>query len=350
MMKATVYHGKNDVRVDTVPDPKIHAPTDAIVRVVNAAICGSDLWFYRGISQAWQPGDRTGHEWIGVVEEVGRDVQSFTKGDFVAAPFSFSDGTCTYCHDRLYTSCEHGGFWGGNDNDGGQGEYVRAPFADGTLVAIPDAVAHDARKRTSALALTDVMGTGHHGCVRANVAAGGTVVVIGDGAVGLCAVLSAARTKADRIIAVGHHPSRLELAKKFGATDVIDSKNDDAAQQILELTKGGSHSVVEAVGSQATLDFAVSITRPGGFVSYVGVPVGVEKFDARKLFSSNISIGGALAPTRAYLPEYMADVAAGTIDPSPVFDLRLSLAEAPDGYKAMDERTSVKVVLDVSPL
>jgi threonine dehydrogenase-like Zn-dependent dehydrogenase len=349
-MKATVYHGKNDVRVDTVPDPTIQAPTDAIVRVVNAAICGSDLWFYRGISQAWQPGDRTGHEWIGVIEEVGSDVKSFKKGDFVAAPFSFSDGTCTYCTEKLYTSCVHAGFWGGNDNDGGQGEYVRAPYADGTLVAIPDAVAHDARKRTSALALTDVMGTGHHGCVRANVVAGGTVVVIGDGAVGLCAVLSAARTKAERIIAVGHYPGRLAIAQQFGATDIIDSKEDGAAEKILELTKGGSHSVVEAVGSQATLDFAVQIARPGGFVSFVGVPVGVETFDARKLFSANVSIGGALAPTRAYLPEYMADVAAGTIDPSPVFDLRLDLAHAPEGYKAMDARSSIKVVLDISAL
>ncbi len=349
-MKATVYHAKGDVRVDTVPDPTIKAPTDAIVRVVNAAICGSDLWFYRGLSQNWKPGDRTGHEWIGVIEEIGSAVNTFEKGDFVAAPFSFSDGSCDYCKEDLFTSCVHAGFWGGDDNDGGQGQFVRAPFADATLVAIPDAVAHDATKRTGALALTDVMGTGHHGCVRADLKPGGTVVVIGDGAVGLCAVLSASRTKAERIIAVGHHAKRLEIAKRFGATDVVDSKDADAAARIIELTKGGSHSVVEAVGSQSTLDFAVEVARPGGYVSFVGVPVGVEKFNARKLFSSNVNIGGALAPVRAYLPEYMADLAAGRIDPSPVFDLRLDLADAPKGYAAMDDRSSVKVVLDISPL
>ncbi|GAC1412156.1 MAG: zinc-dependent alcohol dehydrogenase family protein [Candidatus Velthaea sp.] len=332
----------------TVADPKIKQPTDAIVRVVNAAICGSDRWPYRGIATGWEPGYRIGHEFIGVIEELGSESGDLRKGAMVAAPFSYSDGTCDYCHDGIYTSCRHGGFWGGADEDGGQGEFVRVPYAAASLRPIPDAVAHDANKRASALALTDVMSTGHHGAVRAKVHAGGTVAVIGDGAVGLCAIISAKRSKAERIIAVGHHAGRLELARRFGATDVVDSKDADAADRIIELTNGGVNSVVEAVGSQSTMDFGVKIARAGGTVSYVGVPYGVETFDARRLFSENISIAGALAPTRAYIDELMADVVNGTIDPSPVFTLRLPLAKSPDGYAAMDKREAIKVILEVS--
>ena len=348
-MKAIVFHGKGDVRVDSVPDATMTAPTDAIVRVVNAAICGSDLWFYRGQSVAWKPGDRTGHEFLGVIEETGSAVTGFRKGQMVAAPFSFSDGSCDYClDDALYTSCRHGGFWGGNDNDGGQGQFVRVPFADATLVEIPESIRHDAKKLTSALALTDVMGTGHHGNVRAGTKAGSTVAVIGDGAVGLCGVLSAAYLGAERIIAIGHHADRLEIAKKFGATDVIDSKDPDAAQKIIDMTNGGVKHVVEAVGSQATIDFGVSICRPGGNVAYVGIPVGVEKMDFRRLFGSNISVGGALAPVRRYLPEFMEAVGSGKLDPSPVFNLRMPLESAPEGYGAMDARTAIKVCLEIS--
>src|SRR5471030_3236733 len=347
-MKATVFHGTRDIRVETVPDPKIKQPTDAIVRVVNAAICGSDLWPYRGISTTWEAGFRIGHEFIGVVEETGKDTKRVKRGDFVAAPFSYSDGTCDFCHDGLYSSCRHSGFWGGGDEDGGQGQFVRVSFADATLRPIPDVVANDKNKRTSALAITDVMSTGHHGCVRAGVHAGTTVAVIGDGAVGLCAVLSAKRSKAERIIAIGHHADRLDIARRFGATDIIDSSDPDVAQKIIDMTDGGVRSVVEAVGSQATLDLGVAIARPGGTVSYVGVPFGVEKFDARRLFSNNITIAGALAPVTAYLDELMADVANGTIDPSPVFTLRLPLDKSPDGYAAMDKRETIKVVLDVS--
>lgn len=348
-MKATVFHAKGDVRVDTVPDPQLRAPTDAIVRVVNAAICGSDLWFYRGVSP-WEPGWRTGHEFIGVVESVGSEVQHVRPGQAVAAPFAYSDGTCEYCHDGIYTSCRHGGFWGGADEDGGQGEYVRVPFADGTLAPMPDAVAHDANKRASALTLTDVMSTGHHGCVRAGVSAGGSVAVIGDGAVGLCAVMSARRSGAERIVAVGHHPDRLALAQRFGATDLIDSGDPDAAAKIVDMTNGGVKSVVEAVGSQATLDFGVSIARPGGTVSFVGVPHGVKSFDARKLFSGNVTLAGALAPAKAYIDELMTDVVSGRIDPSPIFTLRLPLGETPQGYRAMDERKAIKVLLEVGTL
>jgi threonine dehydrogenase-like Zn-dependent dehydrogenase len=346
-MKATVFHGKGDVRVETVADPRIMAPTDAIVRVTNAAICGSDLWFYRGVAQ-WEPGWRTGHEFIGVVEEVGADARRLRKGAVVAAPFNFSDGSCDFCHDGLYTSCRHAGFWGGDDNDGGQGEFVRVPFAEATLRPIPDAIAYDADKRMAALALTDVMSTGHHGCVRAGVRAGSTVAVIGDGAVGLCAVISAKRSGAARIFAVGHHPARLELAQRFGATDLVDSKDADAAAKIIEATGGGVRSVVEAVGSQATLDFGVEIARAGGTVSYVGVPHGIERFAARKLFSENVTLAGALAPARAYIDELMADVANGIIDPAPVFTLRLPLERVAEGYTAMDARTAIKVCLDIS--
>jgi threonine dehydrogenase-like Zn-dependent dehydrogenase len=348
-MKAAVFHGPRDIRIETVPDPTIKDPGDAIVRVVNAAICGSDLWPYRGIAQ-WEAGSRIGHEFIGVVEETGAQSRAFKRGDVVAAPFSFSDGSCDYCKAGLFTSCRHGGYWGGTDEDGGQGEFVRVPFADGTLRPIPAAVAHDPRKRASALTLTDVMSTGHHGCVRAGVGAGSTVAVIGDGAVGLCAIISAKRSRAERIFAVGHHASRLELARTFGATDVVDSSDPQAAQKILDATDGGVRCVVEAVGSQATMDFGVSIVRPGGALSFVGVPYGVSTFDARRLFSNNVSIGGALAPTRAYIDELMADVAAGLIDPGAVLTLRLPLESAPQGYTAMDNRSTIKVMLEVSEI
>jgi alcohol dehydrogenase len=346
-VKATVFHGARDVRVETVPDPALRAPTDAIVRVVNAAICGSDLWPYRGIA-SWADGSRLGHEFTGIVEAVGPGVTGVRVGAFVAAPFSYADGACDFCHQHLYTSCPQAGFWGGLDDDGGQGELVRVPFADATLVAIPDAIRDDARKRTAVLALTDVMGTGYHGVVSAGTARDGTVVVIGDGAVGLCAVQSARYLGAARIIAVGHHAGRLELAKTFGATDVVDSHDAGAAETILELTSGGSPSVVEAVGVQSSLDLALATVRDGGTVAFVGVPAGMESLSFRRLFSGNVALRGALAPVRAYLPELMSALAAGAIDPSPVFTHRLALPQAPEGYRAMDEREAIKVCLAVS--
>ncbi|BDE04940.1 IMP dehydrogenase [Vulcanimicrobium alpinum] len=345
-MKATVFHGARDVRVETVPDPAIANPGDAIVRVVNAAICGSDLWPYRGTAP-WQPGARLGHEFTGVVEAVGSGVHAVRAGDFVAAPFSFSDGSCAFCRAGLQTSCEHAGFWGGQENDGGQGEFVRVPFADATLVRIPDAVRADERKRVAALALTDVMGTGFHGAKAAGVSAGGTAVVIGDGAVGLCGVIAARYLGAERIVSVGHHPARLEMAQGFGATDVVDSNDPDAAEKIKEIT-GGTSAVVEAVGQQSSLDLALAVVRDGGTVSFVGVPWGMSTVDFRRLFGGNVALRGALAPVRAYLPELMDALAAGTIDPSPVFTHRLPLPGSPDGYRAMDQREAIKVCLDVS--
>jgi threonine dehydrogenase-like Zn-dependent dehydrogenase len=346
-VKATVYHGPRDVRVETVPDPALRTPGDAIVRVVNAAICGSDLWPYRGIRQ-WEPGSRLGHEFTGIVEAVGAGVHGVRPGDFVAAPFAFSDGTCVYCHEGLQTSCPHGGFWGGTDNDGGQGEFVRVPYADATLVGIPDAIRADRAKRVAALALTDVMGTGFHGVKAAGFARGNDVVVVGDGAVGLCAVIAARYLGAHRIVSVGHHAGRLAMATQFGATDTIDSKDADAAERVRELTAGGAPSVVEAVGVQATLDLALAMARDGGTVSFVGVPAEMNSIDFSRLFSHNIAVRGALAPVRAYLPELMTALADGKIDPSPVFTQLLPLDGSPDGYAAMDGRSAIKVCLEVS--
>lgn len=345
-MKATVYHGAGDVRVETVPDPTLVAPTDAIVRVVNAAICGSDLWPYRGINKT-PAGARLGHEFTGIVEAVGASVRDVRPGDFVAAPFSFADGSCAFCSDGLQTSCAQVGFWGG-DNDGGQGEFVRVPFADAVLVPIPDIIRSSPTLRAAVLALTDVMGTGFHGVCTSGLRQGGDVVVIGDGAVGLCAVLSARYLGARRIVSVGHHPGRLAIATAFGATETVDSHDADAVGTIRELTGGGAPSVVEAVGVQSSLDLALDVVRDGGVVSFVGVPAGMERLTFRRLFSGNVSLRGALAPVRAYLPELMAALAAGVIDPSPVFTSRLPLGSAPEGYRAMDQRETIKVCLDIS--
>ncbi len=343
-MKATVYHGTRDVRVETVPDPSILAPTDAIVRVTRAAICGSDLWFYRGITP-WEPGERTGHEFVGVIEAIGSDVRSLAIGDAVIAPFAISDGTCEFCHLGLQTSCLHGDFWGSEKN-GGQAEMVRVPYADGTLVKMSDVMAHDDAMLAHAATLSDVMGTGHHGAVTAGTKRGGTVVVIGDGAVGLCAVHSAAKLlDAEHIIAVGHNAHRLELAREFGATTILNSHDDGVAETILELTKGGSPSVVEAVGNQESLDLAVAVARPGGTLTFVGVPHNVEKPDLRGIFLKNVSLRGGLAPVRAYLEDLIAATSAKRITPGRVFDLELAINDTPKGYAAMDERRAIKVLL-----
>ena len=346
-MKATVYHGTRDVRLESVPDPTIKEPTDAIVRVVRAAICGSDLWFYRGVSE-WTPGDRTGHEFVGIIEETGAGVRSVRPGDYVIAPFVSSDGTCEYCHEGLQTSCAHMTNFG-DDANGGQAEFVRVPYADGTLVKMADGMASDPRKLASSATLSDVMATGHHGVVSAASQRGGTVVVVGDGAVGLCGVLSAARViGAEHVIAVGHNDARLAIARDFGATRTFNSHSDGVAAEILELTRGGALSVVEAVGNQASMDLAIEVARPSGTVSFVGVPHHVKDVPLRPLFLKNVALRGALAPTRAYIEPLMARVMDGSIDPSPVFDLEMPLAEVAQGYLAMDERRAIKVLLEVS--
>jgi threonine dehydrogenase-like Zn-dependent dehydrogenase len=345
-MRASVYRGKGDVRIESVPDPKIRKPTDAVVRVTHACICGSDLWYYRGISESWEPGWRTGHEWMGIVEDTGSEVRTLKKGDRVFAPFAFSDGTCEFCKKNVQTSCVDGGYWGGADNDGGQGEAVRAPHADATLVKIPDNAANDEKLLAAILPLTDVMGTGHHAAVSARVRAGSTVAVVGDGAVGLCGVLSAKRLGAQRIILFGRHPTRIEVAKKFGATDIVPERGKEGVKAVKAMTNGGPECVLECVGNEESMKMATRVARPGGAIGYVGVPYGAgDGIDFSRLFGENIALIGGVAPVRAYAEELLADVLAGKLDPSPVFDLTVGLDGVPKGYAAMDAREAIKVMV-----
>ncbi|WP_432041970.1 zinc-dependent alcohol dehydrogenase family protein [Streptomyces cadmiisoli] len=343
-MRATVIHGPNDIRIEDVPDPRIQHPTDAVVRVINACICGSDLWAYRGVASR-VPGQRIGHEFLGIVEETGSEVTGLVPGDFVVAPFVWSDGTCDYCRAGLQTSCPHGGFWGEVGSDGGQGEAVRVPYADGTLVRLPKDAATDTKLLPGLLALSDVMSTGHHAAVSARVRAGSTVAVVGDGAVGLCGVLAARRLGADRIIMLGRHRTRTDIARTFGATDVVAERGQAAIDTVKELTGGqGAHAVLEAVGTEESMRTAISITRDGGAVGYVGVPHGGSSgVDISQMFDRNVALAGGVAPARAYIPELLTDVLAGVIDPSPVFDRTVDLDGVPDGYRAMDDRSALKV-------
>ncbi len=343
-MKASIYRGPGDIRIEVVPDPKIEAPTDVVARITHACICGSDLWFYRGLADAWQPGWRTGHEWIGIVEEVGAEVRTVRPGDRVIAPFVWSDGTCAHCRAGVHTSCENGGGWGG-EHDGGQAEAVRVPWADGTLVSLPTDVGDDTETMKSLLPLTDVMGTGHHAAVAAGVQSGATSVVVGDGAVGLCAVLAAVRLGAERVIIVGHHDDRLKIAGDFGATDIVATRGEAAIEEVRELTGGGAASVMECVGNQDAMDAAAEMARPGGTVGFVGVPIGVEAAPLRKMFGDNISLRGGVAPVRAYLPELLEDVLQGRLDPAPVLNLTVDLDDIAKGYDAMDSRTAIKVMV-----
>ncbi|MFF2079156.1 zinc-dependent alcohol dehydrogenase family protein [Kitasatospora sp. NPDC058162] len=343
-MRATVIHGPNDIRIEEVPDPVLRRPTDAVVRVVNACICGSDLWAYRGVASR-VAGQRIGHEFLGIVEEVGAEVTGFRPGDFVLAPFVWSDGTCEFCREGLHTSCPEGGIWGQVGSDGGQGEAVRVPFADGTLVGLPREAAGEEKLLPGLLALSDVMSTGHHAAVSAGVRPGATVAVVGDGAVGLCGVLAAHRLGAGRIIALGRHERRTAIARDFGATDVVAERGEAAVEAVRELTGGlGAHAVLEAVGTAESLRTAVSIARDGGAVGYVGVPHGGSAgVDISQMFDRNVTLAGGVAPARAYIPELLPDVLSGAIDPGAVFDRTVDLDGVPDGYRAMHERTALKV-------
>ncbi|MFI6445317.1 zinc-dependent alcohol dehydrogenase family protein [Kitasatospora sp. NPDC050543] len=343
-MRATVIHGPHDIRIEEVPDAAIRRPTDAVVRVLNACICGSDLWAYRGVA-ARTAGQRIGHEFLGVVEETGAEVRGVRAGDLVVAPFVWSDGTCEYCVQGLQTSCPHGGFWGEAGSDGGQGEAVRVPFADGTLVKLPKEAASDEKLLPGLLALSDVMSTGHHAAVGAGVRPGATVAVVGDGAVGLCGVLAARRLGARRIIALGRHAARTDIARGFGATDVVAERGEAAVEAVRELTGGqGAHCVLEAVGTEESMRTAISITRDGGAVGYVGVPHGGSAgVDIGQMFGRNVSLNGGVAPARAYIPQLLPDVLSGAIDPAPVFDRTVDLDGVPQGYRAMHDRSALKV-------
>ena len=347
-MRATVIYGPGDIRLDEVADPKLTGATDAIVRVVASCVCGSDLWPYRGVTATKEP-RRIGHEFVGIVEEVGSSVSNVKVGDFVIAPFYHCDMTCINCHNNVSTSCQHGGWWGSNDRDGdfadgGQGELVRVPNAAGTLVATPS-VPND-ELIPSLLTLADVMGTGHHAAVSAGVGPGSTVVVVGDGAVGLCAVLAAKRLGASRIVAMSRHADRQAIAREFGATDVVEERGDDGVERIREMFDGiGADCVLECVGTKESMDQAIRSTRPGGTVGYVGVPNGGAELPIGTLFGSNIGVRGGVAPVRNYVEELLPEVLAGTLNPGLVFDLTLPLAEVAEAYAAMDERRATKVML-----
>jgi len=341
-MRATVMYGAGDVRVETVPDPRIVGPTDALVRVTRACICGSDLWPY----QQMEPdpaGRRMGHEFIGVVEDVGSEVRIVKKGELVVAPFAWSDGTCEFCRQGLQTACLHGGFWGGQ-LDGGQGEAVRVPLADGTLVRLP--VGEDDALMPGLLTLSDVMGTGHHAALCARVGPGKVAAVVGDGAVGLCGVIAARRLGAERIILLGRHADRLALARDFGATEIVSERGEEAVEKVRELTGGlGAHSVLECVGHGQSTETAVRIVRPGGAVGRVGVPQAETIPAAGPTFFANVTISGGPAPARAYIEELMPDVLEGRIEPGRVFDRVSGLDGVPDGYRAMNAREAIKVMI-----
>jgi threonine dehydrogenase-like Zn-dependent dehydrogenase len=343
-MRATVLHGSGDVRIESVPDACLVEPTDALVRVTRACICGSDLWPYRTLEPS-ESGRRMGHEAVGVVEAVGADVRTVNAGDLVVMPFAYSDGTCAFCHEGLHTSCLHGGFFGtGGDADGAQAEALRVPQADGTLVVLP--VGEDDALMPSLLTLSDVMGTGHHAAVAAEVGPGKAVAVVGDGAVGLCGVIAARRLGAEPIIILGRHPARTALATEFGATDVVSERGEEAVERVHELTDGlGVHSVLECVGLGQSMLTALSIARPGGAVGRVGVPQDETMPGSQPAFYNNVTVSGGPAPVRAYIEELLPDVLEGRIEPGRVLDRTVGLDEVPDGYRAMDEREAIKVMV-----
>jgi threonine dehydrogenase-like Zn-dependent dehydrogenase len=342
-MRAAVFEGPGNIRIQQVPDPEVELPTDAVVRVTAAGICGSDLWSYRGYGQRI-PGSRIGHEFVGIVADVGAEVRTVRPGDLVIAPFTWSDGTCEYCLHGLQTSCVDGGVWAEPGHDGAQGEAVRVPHADGTLVVVPPALG-DA-DAAQLLPLCDVLPTGHHAARCAGVRYGQTVAIVGDGAVGLCAVIAARRLGADGIVVIGHHEERLELARRLGATDVVRGRGDEAVERTISLT-GGAHAVLECVGAQSALDTAIAVARDGAKIGYVGAPHLVEGVDLGLLFGRNIGICGGITPARAYIPQLLAEVGAGIVDPSAVFDLTVDLEGVPDGYVAMDTRKAIKVRITV---
>ena len=342
-MLATVMYGPGDVRVENVPDAGLIEPTDALVRVTHAAICGSDLWPYHLMGADDAPA-QMGHEAVGVVEAVGPNVRNVKVGDVVLMPFAISDGTCPFCQEGLPTACVHRSFFGNAEVPGAQAEAVRVPLADGTLFAVPGGL--DNALMPSLLTLTDVMGTGHHAAVVARVGPGKTAAVVGDGAVGLCGVLAARRLGAERIILLGRHADRIALARQFGATDIVRDRGEEAIARVRELTGGeGAHSVLECVGTEDAMHTSMGIARPGGAVGRVGVPHYGVIPGAQPMFFSNIIVGGGPAPTRAYMPELLPDVLEGRIEPGKVFDLPLPLREAAEGYRAMDERRSIKALL-----
>ncbi|MEI2779069.1 MAG: zinc-dependent alcohol dehydrogenase family protein [Tetrasphaera sp.] len=336
-MRATVIHGAHDIRVEDRPDPTIVEPTDAIVRTVAACVCGSDLWRYRGIAPVPTP-VKIGHEYVGVVEEVGADVTTVRPGQFVVGGFLHSDNTCAVCRVGMQSHCLHGGGY-----DGCQAEAIRIPNADGTLLATPEHP--DAHMVPGLLALSDVMATGWHAAVSAGVREGATVVVVGDGAVGLSGVIAAQQMGAERIIAMSRHADRQALARQLGATDIVGARGDEGVEAVKELTDGlGAASVLECVGTQESVVQALRCARPGGMVGWVGVPH-VTDLPQEHMFWRNVGLRGGVAPVRAYLPHLLDLALTGAIDPGKVFDLTLPLEQAAEAYAAMDDRRAIKSLL-----
>ncbi|MCD4525728.1 zinc-dependent alcohol dehydrogenase family protein [Nocardioides sp. cx-173] len=337
-MRATTIHGPGDIRVSQVPDPVLTSPTDAIVKVTAGCICGSDLWPYRGENDI-TPGATIGHECIGVVEEVGSEVASFRPGDFVIVPFCHCDNTCAHCEAGVQSACSNLSM-----TTSGQAEYALVGQAEGSLVKLDGEP--DPALVPSLLALSDVMPTGWHAAVAAGVPEGGTVVVVGDGAVGLCGVLAASIMGAEKVIAMSRHESRQQIATAFGATHLVAARGKEGAAEVKEITGGiGAHAVLECVGTDDAMGTAFAVARPGATVGFVGVPHGVQ-LPVRRMFQKNFGLRGGMAPVRRYLPEMLDHVLAGRMEPGLVFDLTLPLAQAADGYRAMDERRAVKVLLE----
>jgi threonine dehydrogenase-like Zn-dependent dehydrogenase len=337
-MRGTMLYGPRDIRFEDRPDPTINKPTDAILRLSATCICGSDLWPYRGIGNFAEPPTPMGHEYCGIVEEVGKEVRNIKPGQFVVGSFATSDNTCVICNDGYQSSCLKREFM-----TTAQAPLLRVPLADGTLV--PTRELPSKELIPSLLATSDVLGTGWFACDAANVKPGKTAVVVGDGAVGLLAVLSAKQMGAERIIAMSRHESRQKLAREFGATDIVTERGEEGVAHIKELTNGiGADSVLECVGTQESMLQAIRSTRPGGFVSYVGVPHGVE-LDGQALFFAEVHLHGGPAPVRRYLPHLIDLVLNEKINPGKVFDLVLSLQQVAEGYRAMDERRAIKAML-----
>ena len=343
-MRATYIYSAGDVRVIDVPDPVIQQPTDAVVRVVRSCICGSDLHPYHNFPDT-PGGNSIGHEFVGIVEDIGQEVGSVRKGDFVIAPFAWSDGTCDFCREDLQTSCRHGGFWNANGVGGGQAEAVRVPLADGTLVKVPGGA--DPALLPSLLTLSDVYGTGYHAALKGGVSERTTVTVIGDGAVGLLAVLAAKQFGAERIVLMGRHKDRTDLGVEFGATDVVAERGAEGIEKVRELTGGdGTHVVLEAVGHLPAYEQALGVVRAGGVISRVGVPQYDEApVGFGTLFLPNITLTGGPAPARAYIERLLPGILDGTVQPGKVFDRTVDFDGIPDGYAAMDARTALKVLI-----
>jgi threonine dehydrogenase-like Zn-dependent dehydrogenase len=343
-MRAAIFKGPGLVEVGERPDPVIQEPTDAVVRVVLGCVCGSDLWYYRGESP--HAVGSIGHEFIGVVEQAGADVRGVRPGDLVVAPFIYSDMSCPHCLNGSTISCVAGGNFGNGHIDGGQGEAVRVPLAGSTLVPVPGS-GHPDQTLRSLLALSDVMSTGHHVAAVAGVKKGDSVAVVGDGAVGLCAVLASKRLGAERVIALSRHPDRQRLAREFGATDIIEARGDEATEAVLELTGGiGVDAALECVGTAQSIATAFAIARPGSTVGIVGVPHGQVPF--AETFFRNTGWRGGPAPARIYIPELLRDTLDGVIDPGRVFDYETDLDHIADAYRAMDDRRAIKSLVRVA--